>query len=64
MRLQVEVQVGEVARIIAKAMPPGHGFALFSFEFGAGGTLAYASNGTREDVVAMLKEWLAQVEAK
>ena len=39
------------------------GLALFVFEFGDRGTLAYISNAQRADMVAVVKEWLAREEA-
>jgi hypothetical protein len=36
------------------------GFALFLYDFGADGNLAYMSNGNREDMVKMLHEFLGK----
>lgn len=40
------------------------GFAIYIFEYEAGGNLSYASNAAREDVITMMKEWLARVETE
>lgn len=42
--------------------PPHTGIAVFLFDFGEGGGLAYISNGKREDCVKMLREWLAKTD--
>lgn len=39
------------------------GFSLFVFEFGEKTNLSYMSNGSREDMIAVVKEWLARVES-
>lgn len=43
---------------IAKRLPPLMGFAIFVFDFGPGGRLAYGSNAQRADMIAATKEWL------
>lgn len=39
------------------------GLALFVFEFGDRGNLAYISNSDRAGMIAAVKEWLGRVEA-
>lgn len=39
------------------------GFALVLFDFGERGHMSYISNGHREGMVSLLKEWLAKLEA-
>jgi len=60
LRILLEHRVSEVGRILATAAPPGHGFAVFFFEFDEGGPIAYISNGERADVLRMMREWIAQ----
>lgn len=60
MRLRVEAKCAEVARLIGAECPPGHGFALFMFEYGEGGGMAYVSSGERESVSHAIEEWLGR----
>lgn len=41
---------------------PRIGFALFLFTFEKDGALAYISNGKREDMVKLVREWLSKVD--
>jgi hypothetical protein len=53
-----------LAKVIKDTMPPDTGFVLLAYGFGPVGTgqmLHYVSNSSREDVVQLLKEWLATV---
>ena len=59
-QLAVEAQAAELAGVIQSALPKGLGFALFVFNFGDGGHLAYMSNAQREDMIKAVKEWLAR----
>lgn len=45
-----------LARVLKEQMPPGVGFALLMFDFGAGGSFTYASNAERADFVKLLDE--------
>lgn len=38
------------------------GIAIYLFEFGEGGNLAYISNTRREDMIKTMEEWLARVK--
>jgi hypothetical protein len=62
-RKKLEERSRAVARRITEALPTGAGFALFVFDFGAKGNLAYVSNAKRDDMIAAVKEWLAKQEA-
>lgn len=61
-RLALERKAGEMAQTIGDACPPGVGYALLIFSFGQGGNLAYMSNGDRDDVARVLREWLTHYE--
>jgi hypothetical protein len=53
-----------LARVIKDSMPPQTGFVLLAYgagPLGAGELMQYVSNSSREDVVQLLKEWLATV---
>ena len=39
------------------------GVTLFVFEFGDRSSCAYISNADREDMIGVVKEWLARMEA-
>ena len=45
---------------------PKYGFIVLAAEFGKmdGGRVNYISNGEREDMIAMLREYLARVEGR
>jgi hypothetical protein len=47
---------------LAPMLPPGIGVALFLFDFGDTGGLAYVSNAQRDDMVRVIEEWLAKVK--
>jgi len=57
-RLVLEKQCREAAEHLAPKIPAGTGFALFLFDFGAKGNLAYCSTGEADDVLAAIGEWL------
>lgn len=67
-------QMNKLARVIdewfnGKRKPgrkPKVGFILLTAEFGKidGGRVNYISNGEREDMIAMLREYLARVEGR
>lgn len=57
-RVALEEEVGVYARFLGEQMKPGVGFCLVLFNFGAEGSMAYASTGRREDTVSMLRELL------
>lgn len=61
-RVRIEEACKEIGESLAEAMPSTIGFALLMFDFGEKGSLAYCSNAMREDVVAMLHEWLGRQE--
>ncbi len=66
--------MNKIARAIDEALngkrKPGRkpkvGFVLLTAEFGKieGGRVNYISNGEREDMIAMLREYLARVEGR
>jgi hypothetical protein len=61
-QVMIEEHTREVAELLRAAMPPGVGFALILFHFGAGGFLSYAGNAVRDDFARALRELLAQIE--
>lgn len=42
----------------------GYGFALLVFEFGDSGRMNYVSNARREDMIAAMKEFIANAEGR
>jgi hypothetical protein len=40
----------------------GVGFAIILFDFGDGGSCAYASNGNRQDMIKLLREMVGKLE--
>ena len=54
-----------IGGLIGKALPPGWGFALLFFPFGAkAGRMNYISNAQRNDMLAALKELTARFEGR
>ncbi len=62
-RVALEETTGALARRIGAELPVGVGFCLVTFNFGVDGSMAYASNGRREECVAMLTELLDKMVA-
>lgn len=59
-----EVALKEVGDILNKAMPEGYGFVFLMTTYGKGGNTFYISNVQRSDVLAMMKEWIADNKKK
>ena len=51
-----------IATMVDGETPEGMGFAVFLFDFGPNGALFYMSSAQRDDIVSMLKEWIARQE--
>jgi hypothetical protein len=62
LRLQMEKRTREIADRLRAEMPPGVGFTLFLYDFGAPGNTAYVSTADRTDAIANIREWLARVD--
>ena len=60
---EVEKQLKEIGRAIAKDLPDGFGFTLFIFSFGEGGSTFYLSNANRDDMLAAMREFMERQEA-
>jgi len=63
-RKQLEENSRDLADLIKPHLPPGTGFTLFLFDYGADGNLAYISTAPREDSIPMIREWLAHIEGR
>lgn len=61
---EVEKQLKEIGRGIAKSLPDGFGFTLFIFSFGEGGSTFYLSNAERGDMLAAMREFMERQEAE
>jgi len=65
-RRALEAASREIAALIVPALERMFGtrvgFALLVFDFGAKGHMAYLSNSQREDMISLVKEWLALLE--
>ena len=48
----------DICQAINERLPEKTGFLVMAFPIGREGRIRYASNGRREDVIAMMKEWL------
>lgn len=63
----LQPEVDEVMRSLAQAlteMLAPHGFALLVFSFGEDSMLNYISNAQREDMIAVMREFIARQEAQ
>lgn len=66
-RGSLELLAVESARRIGKelkaSLPPGVGFAVFVFDIGAKGNLAYVSNAERNSMLEAIREFIRNCEA-
>ncbi len=64
---QLEVACKKVGQALEETLPKlvgvdeRLGFAVFLFDFGDRGSIAYVSNAKRNDMITAVKEWLVQV---
>jgi hypothetical protein len=58
---EIEFKLKELSDALGGSLPPNWGFTLLLYDFNAGasGSLFYASNGNREDIIKMMKEFIA-----
>lgn len=63
-RFALEGVVAKQARELRARLPQGVGFALVLFDFGETGSMAYASNGERSGLKAMLRELADKLETE
>lgn len=61
---EIEFKLKEIGDFIGGNLPEGWGYTLLLFDFNAGGSLFYAANANREDILAMMKEFIALNERK
>lgn len=55
----------DIGRMLKDVMPPGFGFTLFIFEYGDEvdkGSMFYMSSSDRNDMIKVLKEFIAKQE--
>lgn len=53
-----------IGRLVDEELPQGWGFVVLAFPFGdEAGRLNYVANGAREDVIKVMKEFIAKTEA-
>lgn len=60
---EVPAKIRAACRAAQAELPPKTGIVLLAFDFGVAGGLAYISNADRDDVLAVMKEWIAREEA-
>lgn len=58
-----ELALRTIKPAIARMFGASVGFALVIFDFGEKGDMAYLSDCQREDMVKLVREWLALLEA-
>jgi hypothetical protein len=62
---QIEETLRTLGGILKTALTgTNHGFTLFLFGYGEGGNCFYLSSADRQDMLAMLKEFIAREEAR
>lgn len=54
----VRERLQEIARTISVMLPPYTGFALLAFDLGKSGRMEYVANGTREDIIKAMEEFI------
>lgn len=61
---QAKNRMQKIAKDISSQLPEGMGFVLLAFEFGNSPNrrLNYVSNGNREDIVKVMREWISKTE--
>lgn len=61
----IEIALKGLGDFLGAQLPHGWGFTLLLFDFnkGADGSLFYISNGRREDILNMMKEFIKLNEA-
>lgn len=57
---EIELILRDIGKRIGASIPPGWGFNLQIFEFEPGDALFYISNANREDIVKVMKEFIAR----
>jgi hypothetical protein len=58
----IEAALREVGNLIRSKIPEGCGFGLMIFQTGEGGDLFWVSNARREDMIAVMKEFIHKNE--
>jgi hypothetical protein len=61
-RKDLEGAVANMGRFVKEICPPGTGYILLLFDFGATGNLAYLSTCDRAQAIAVMKEWIRKME--
>lgn len=56
----IKKKLNDIGGIIGESLPEGWGFGLLIFQFGAKGTMAWITNGGREDMILAMKDFIAQ----
>lgn len=61
---EIEITLKDLGEAIGSRLPPNWGFTLLLFDFNNAddGKLFYTSNGDREDVIKMLREFIALID--
>lgn len=61
---EIENTLREMGQTIGDALPEGWGFTLQIYSFGENGSTFYISNADRQDMIAMMKEFIKKEEAR
>ncbi len=57
---EIEALMNRLAHTINDKLPTGWGFNLLLFEYGEKGALFYISSAQRDDMIRVMKEWIAR----
>ncbi len=57
---EIETKLKGIGEMIGKSLPKGWGFNLMIFSFGKGGSMFYISNGSRNDVIKAMLEFISK----
>lgn len=62
MREALQETLREMANILKACLPEGIGYTLWLYDYGAKGNTVYISTAVREDMIKLVKEWLAKAD--
>ena len=54
---EVEEKLSQIASIVGASLPSGYGFTLMIYSFGLNGSMFYASNARREDMIRVMQKF-------
>jgi len=59
---EAEAKLKYIGDLLQSTMPKGFGFALLIFSWGKGGSMFYASNAERKELMEAMREFIQKFE--